>query len=64
MCSSDLGFYMNFDYRDYAMELVEEGVIQPNTMIVALLKYLSQEDVAEMLHMNEMSPSLSCAEEV
>ena len=55
---------MNFDYRDYAMELVEEGVIQPNTMTVALLKYLSQEDVAEMLHMNEMSPSLSCAEEV
>ena len=55
---------MNFDYRDYAMELVENGVIQPNTMIVALLKYLSQEDVAEMLHMNEMSPSLTCAEEV
>ena len=55
---------MDFDYRDYAMELVEEGVITADTMIVALLKYLSQEDVSEMLHMNEMSPSLSCAEVV
>jgi hypothetical protein len=55
---------MDFDYRDYAMELVEEGVITADTMIVALLKYLSQEDVAEMLHMNEMSPSLTCAEVV
>jgi hypothetical protein len=55
---------MDFDYRDYAVELVEEGVISADIMITALLKYLSQEDVAEMLHMNEMSPSLSCAEVV
>ncbi len=55
---------MNFDYRDYAMELVENGVVSADIMIVSLLKYLSQEDVAEMLHMNEMSPSLTCAEEI
>jgi hypothetical protein len=45
--------------RDYALELVDAGVIDPTTMLLAALKYMSSADVAEMLDMNEMSPRFS-----
>lgn len=44
------------DPRDYAMEMVEEGMVSSETMIVALLKYMSHDDVREALDINEMSP--------
>lgn len=45
--------------RDYALELVDAGVIDPTAMLLAALKYMSSADVAEMLDMNEMSPRFS-----
>jgi hypothetical protein len=45
--------------REYAIELVEAGVIDPTAMLIAALMYMSSADVAEMLDMNEMSPRFS-----
>lgn len=43
------------DPRDYALELVEEG-FNANDLLLAALKYMSTDDVREMLDANEMSP--------
>jgi hypothetical protein len=44
------------DPRDYAYGLVEDGLVSADTMLTACLKYLSHDDVREMLDMNELSP--------
>lgn len=44
------------DPRDYALGLVEEGLVSADTMLTACLKYLSHDDCREMLDMNELSP--------
>tara|TARA_B100002019_G_scaffold213166_1_gene185878 strand:- start:1048 stop:1206 length:159 start_codon:yes stop_codon:yes gene_type:complete len=43
------------DYRDKAIEMVEEGLVDPMYMLTAALKYMSQDDVADMLDANELS---------
>lgn len=43
------------DPRAYALALIEEGV-SLETLVTAALKYLSTDDVREMLDMNELSP--------
>jgi hypothetical protein len=45
--------------REYAIEQIVAGVIDPTAMLIAALKYMSSADVAEMLDMNEMSPRFS-----
>ena len=42
------------DYRDKAYELVEDGLVSADTMITACLKYMSQDEVKDMLHHNEL----------
>jgi hypothetical protein len=42
------------DFRDQAVELVEDGMVDPMMMLTACLKYMSQEEVADMLEINEM----------
>ena len=42
------------DYRDEAMRLVEEHMVDRNYMLLACLKYMSQDDVKEMLRINEI----------
>ena len=42
------------DYRDKAYELVEYGLVSADTMITACLKYMSQDEVKDMLHHNEL----------
>lgn len=44
------------DPRDYALEMVEEGLVSSEFMLIALLKYLSHDEVREMLSMNELDP--------
>jgi len=44
---------MQIDYRDYAMELVEDNGFDAKDMLVAALKYMSQDDVEKMLEANE-----------
>jgi hypothetical protein len=46
------GFNM-IDYRDYAIELVEDNGFDAKDMLVAALKYMSNNDVKDMLPANE-----------
>lgn len=41
------------DYRDYAIELVEDNGFDAKDMLIACLKYMSMDDVEDMLHANE-----------
>ena len=41
--------------RDKALELVEDGVVSAEQMITMCLKYMSTDDVADMLDCNELS---------
>ncbi len=41
------------DYRDYAIELVEDNGFDAQQMLIAALKYMSQDDVKDMLECNE-----------
>ena len=43
------------DPRDYALELVEDG-FDANDILLGALKYMSTDDVREMLDANELSP--------
>ena len=43
------------DFRDTAIELVEDGVVDPMYMLTAALKWMSNDDVGEMLDANELS---------
>ena len=50
------------DYRDFAIELTEDMGFSAEDMLVACLKYMSQDDVKGMLEANEYP--MSCEEEV
>jgi len=41
------------DYRDYAIELVEDNGFDAKAMLIAALKYMSNDDVEDMLWINE-----------
>jgi len=43
------------DSRDKALELVEDGYISAEDLLTAALKYMSTDDVADMLDTNELS---------
>jgi len=44
------------DPRDYALSLVDEGMIDPMFMLTAALNWMSTDEVREMLDANELSP--------
>jgi hypothetical protein len=43
------------NYRDIALELVENGLVSAEDMLVMALKYMSNDDVEDMLDCNELS---------
>ena len=45
----------HFTSRDEALELVENGVVSAEQMLTMALKYMSTDDVADMLDTNELS---------
>lgn len=45
----------HFTSRDEALELVENGVVSAEQMLTMALKYMSTDDVADMLDCNELS---------
>jgi hypothetical protein len=49
----------NFNSRDEALELVENGVVSAEAMLTMALKYMSTDDVADMLDCNELSKRFS-----
>jgi hypothetical protein len=44
-----------FNSRDEALELVENGIVTAEAMLTMCLKYMSTDDVADMLDCNELS---------
>lgn len=38
---------------DKILEMIEEGLLDRDTVIMACLKYMSEDDVADMAHANE-----------
>lgn len=47
---------MYTDFRNIAVELVDDGVVSARDLLLMALKYMSQDDVADMLDANELSP--------
>jgi len=47
------------DSRDEALELVENGIVSAEAMLTMCLKYMSTDDVADMLDCNELSKRFS-----
>ena len=45
----------NHNSRDTALELVENGVVSAEAMLTMALKYMSTDDVEDMLDTNELS---------
>jgi hypothetical protein len=43
------------DFRNVALELVEEGMVSAEDMLTMALKYMSMDDVEDMLDANELS---------
>jgi len=43
------------DSRDKALELVEDGMVSAEDMLTMCLKYMSTDDVEDMLDTNELS---------
>ena len=44
------------DPRDFALEMVEEGLVSADHMLLCMLKYMSHDDVRGALDANELSP--------
>jgi len=38
---------------DKVLEMVEQGILDRDTVIMSCLKYMSEDDVADMAHSNE-----------
>jgi len=47
------------DARDYALELVECGLVSADHLLLCALKYMSADAVRDMLDANELSPRFS-----
>ena len=45
--------------RDKALELVEDGYVSAESMLTMCLKYMSTDDVEDMLDCNELSERLT-----
>ena len=44
------------DPRSYALQLVEDGLVDAQSLLEACLSYMSHDDVRDMLDANELSP--------
>ena len=44
------------DPRSYALQMVEDGLVDAQSLLEACLSYMSHDDVRGMLDANELSP--------
>jgi len=44
---------MTREYSTKLLEMVEEGLLDRDTVIMACVKYMSEEEVKDMMHCNE-----------
>jgi hypothetical protein len=49
------------DMRDKALEMVEEGLITADDMLMMCLKYMSVDEVEDMLDCNEILEQITVA---
>ena len=47
------------DPRDFALSMVEEGLVDAQSLLHACLVYMSTDEVRDMLDANELSPRFS-----
>ena len=47
------------DPRDFALEMVENGLVSADHLLLCALNYMSHDDVRDMLDCNELSPRFS-----
>lgn len=45
--------YRTREATERILEMVEEGLLDKDTVIMACLKYMSEDDVVDMAHLNE-----------
>ena len=45
---------MTRKYTDKILELLEEGILDKDYIIMACLKYMSEDDVKDMAHINDL----------
>ena len=46
---------MTSNAKDKVLEMVEEGIVSAEVMLIMALKYMSTDDVEDMLDTNELS---------
>jgi len=51
------------DPRDFALMLVDDGIIDPMLLLTAALNWMSTDEVRDMLDANELSPRFSDEDE-
>ena len=51
--------YEHTDNRDDAIEMVEEGRVSADHLLLSCLKYMSNDDVYDMLDCNELTERFS-----
>jgi len=51
------------DPRDFALGLVNDGMVDPMIMLTAALNWMSHDEVRDMLDANELSPRFDEEEE-
>ena len=56
MIDKETTMKVSADVRSFALDLVESGVVDMEVLLRACLGYMSTDDVAHMLDLNEMSP--------
>lgn len=44
------------DPRDFALQMVQDGLVSADHLLLCALKYMSHDDVRDMLDCNELSP--------
>lgn len=44
---------MTREYTTKLLEMIEEGLLDRDTVIMACVKYMSEDDVKDMMHCNE-----------
>jgi len=44
------------DPREYALDMVADGMVSADSMLLCMLKYMSHDDVRGALDANELSP--------
>jgi len=45
---------MSREATNKVLELIEDGILDRDTVIMACLKYMSEDEVADMAHINEL----------